>query len=262
MNPDVLRQRIRQRLQDLSIAQAEVGRRTGWPPNFLSDLLHGRKQSVRPENLRKLADALETTTAYLRGATDDPSPAAPVSAARPDVTGVYQPYRIPEATGLREIALPFHSKSVLSKEVLTAWRDAYDNAIGLVPFFIDRDEGRPGAVTLKEELPHATPTVPAVAGLHGGYAVMMPDQSMLPAFPMGWALFAAPRVVTPGSNVIVRLSGVSSRGILLIRHLVEAGPDHVSVMSLADGKVSTLETGDDFYSVHPILGAMADPEIL
>jgi transcriptional regulator with XRE-family HTH domain len=262
MSGDLLRQRIRQRLEDLSIAQAEVGRRTGWPPNFLSDLLHGRKASVRPDNLRRLAEALETTTAYLKGTTDVPNaPPAGSTGVRRGAQAM-SPYRLPTVSGIGAIALPFHAQAILRKDVLVEWRDAYDGAVGIVPFFVDRDESEVGAVLTRGTPPLATPTVPAIAALQGGYAVMMPDESMRPAFPAGWALFAAPRSVSLGTNVIVRSSNPSGASVLLVRQLLDAGPDQVSVMSLADGNISTLERGEGFTSVHPILATMADPEIL
>jgi len=199
MDGDGLRQRIRRRLSDLSIPQAEVARRAGWPPNFLSDLLHGRKKSVRPDNLRRLAAALETTTDFLRGVTEDPSLAAR--------NGGPQGYRFSAARGLALMALPFHSRPVLERQLLTRWRDGQpDQGAGRVPFFVERSDLRAGSVTLASNLPAATPTVPAIAGLQGAYAVLMPDDSMRPAWPAGWAVYAAPRAVAPGNNVVVRMT--------------------------------------------------------
>lgn len=257
MDGDGLTKRIRQRLSDLSIPQAEVARRTGWPPNFLSDLLHGRKKSVRPDNLRRLAAALETTTDFLRGATDDPG----FAARSGELTGGPRGYRFSGARGLALMALPFHSRPVLDRELLTSWRDGQpDQGTGRVPLFVERSGLRAGSVTLDSNLPAATPTVPAVAGLQGAYAVLMPDDSMQPAWPAGWAVYAAPRAVAPGSNVVVRMTA-KNHPLLLVRHLTDFSEEHIAVSSLVDGRVEVIER-HQFSSVHPVVAMMADPEIL
>lgn len=257
MDGDGLRQRIRQRLSDLSIPQAEVARRAGWPPNFLSDLLHGRKKSVRPDNLRRLAAALETTTDFLRGVTDDPN----LAARNGELSGSPQGYRFSGARGLALMALPFHSRPVLDRELLTLWRDGQpDQGAGRVPFFVERSGLRAGSVTLASNLPPATPTVPAVAGLQGAYAVLMPDDTMRPAWPAGWAVYAAPRAVVPGTNVVVRMTAKDSP-LFLVRHLTDFSEEHIAVSSLVDGRVEIFER-HQFSSVHPVIALMADPEIL
>lgn len=257
MDENGLKQRIRQRLSDLSIPQAEVARRAGWPPNFLSDLLHGRKKSVRPDNLRRLAAALETTTDFLRGVTDDPS----VGARSGALPGGPQGYQFSRARGLALMALPFHSRPVLDRQLLTLWRDGQpDQGAGRLPFFVERSDLWPGAVTLVSNLPAATPTVPAIAGLQGGYAVLMPDDSMWPAWPAGWAVYAAPRAVAPGTNVVVRMTA-KDRPLFLVRHLTDFSEEHIAVSSLVDGRVEAIER-HQFSSVHPVVALMADPEIL
>lgn len=257
MDRDGLTQRIRQRLSDLSIPQAEVARRTGWPPNFLSDLLHGRKKSVRPDNMRRLAAALETTTDFLRGMTDDPS----LATRNGELSGGPQGYRFSGARGLALVALPFHSRPVLDRELLSNWRDQQpEQGRGRVPFFVEKSGRRAGSVTLGSNLPSAALTVPAVAGLQGAYAVLMPDDSMRPAWPAGWAVYAAPRAVVPGTNVVVRMTD-RDRPLFLVRHLTDFSEEHIAVSSLVDGRVEVIER-HQFSSVHPVVALMADPEIL
>jgi len=251
MDPEQLKQRIRRRLVDLSIPQAEVARRASWPPNFLSDLLHGRKNSVRPDNLRRLAAALETTTDYLRGTTEDPSVTSPIAKG----------YSISPAKGLGLVALPFHSRPVLNRELLMAWRDRQpDQGAGRVPFFVNRHGSLPGAVGFDAGLPDATATVPAIAGLQGGYAILMPDDCMKPAIPAGWGVYAAPRAVTPDSIVVVQTS-VERRTVFLVRLLVTFDEEEVVISTLAEGSLEILTRGS-FHSAHPVVALMTGPEIL
>jgi transcriptional regulator with XRE-family HTH domain len=56
---DELRALIRRRLEALGINSFEAARRVGAQRTFVNDILSGRKQSVRGDNLRRLADALE-----------------------------------------------------------------------------------------------------------------------------------------------------------------------------------------------------------
>jgi hypothetical protein len=71
-----LADRVWERLGTLGLSYKEVEVRLG-KRNMISDLIYGKKQSVRDDMLSKLAQALETTTAYLAGTTDDPAEPKP-----------------------------------------------------------------------------------------------------------------------------------------------------------------------------------------
>jgi hypothetical protein len=88
----------------------------------------------------------------------------------------------------------------------------------------------------------------------------MPDDSMQPAFPGGWAIYAAPKVIIPGRNIVLR-TRAADRTVLLVRHLVDLNDEAIMISSLVDGRVEAMRR-DQFYSAHPVVAAMADPEIL
>ncbi|MDB5456214.1 MAG: hypothetical protein JWP92_1799 [Caulobacter sp.] len=71
---DQLKDRVRDRLDVLGINAFEAARRMGDKTgrDFVSDILKGRKNSVRGDKLTLLAKALETDTAFLLAAADAP----------------------------------------------------------------------------------------------------------------------------------------------------------------------------------------------
>jgi len=69
----VLGDRIRRQRIALGVSQADFAIQTGIPVQVLSRLEHGR-QSIWVERLADLAGALNVSTDYLLGRTDDPTP--------------------------------------------------------------------------------------------------------------------------------------------------------------------------------------------
>jgi transcriptional regulator with XRE-family HTH domain len=69
----VLAERVRRRRMALGLTQTELAERTAIPYQVLSRVEHGR-QSLYVERLVELADALDVSTDYLVGRTDDPAP--------------------------------------------------------------------------------------------------------------------------------------------------------------------------------------------
>lgn len=67
--------KVRERIDHLGSNPAEIARRAGLARTFVSDLLAGKKKSVRGDGLIALASALECDPQYLTG--DQPSPRAP-----------------------------------------------------------------------------------------------------------------------------------------------------------------------------------------
>ncbi len=73
-----LADRVQARLVTLGLNYKEVEDRLGKRKrNMISDLIYGKKQSVRKNMLSELAQALETTTAYLTGTTNNPAQSKP-----------------------------------------------------------------------------------------------------------------------------------------------------------------------------------------
>ena len=72
--------RLRQCRDRLEIGQRELARRSGVPFQTISWLESGERSSTSSDNLRKLADALQVSTDYLLGRTDEES-------STPDVVG-------------------------------------------------------------------------------------------------------------------------------------------------------------------------------
>lgn len=64
-------ERIRDRLPEIGISQAELARRVGMSQSAMNNLIAGRSQSSKL--LHAIAIELKTTTHYLTGSTDDPS---------------------------------------------------------------------------------------------------------------------------------------------------------------------------------------------
>jgi len=67
--------RIRERLVELGITQAELARRVELKQPTINALIRGNSRSST--HLHKIARVLKTTPAYLAGETDDPSAEAP-----------------------------------------------------------------------------------------------------------------------------------------------------------------------------------------
>lgn len=70
---DLLRDRVKARLDTLNINPFEAARRAGFERGYVNDLLIGKKISMREKSLAKLADALECDPGYLLGRQAVPS---------------------------------------------------------------------------------------------------------------------------------------------------------------------------------------------
>ena len=74
MDMDALGKRLRERREQAGLSQADVSRRTGIIQRDISRLEHGIKPALWADTLLRLADALECTTDYLLGRTEEPTP--------------------------------------------------------------------------------------------------------------------------------------------------------------------------------------------
>ena len=71
----LLGERVRRQRMAQGLTQTELANQTGIPIPNLSRIEHGR-QSIYIERLRDLATALNVSTDYLMGLTEDPTPPA------------------------------------------------------------------------------------------------------------------------------------------------------------------------------------------
>lgn len=67
--------RVRERLDALKMTPVDAARRAGLARTFVSDLLLGKKRSVRGEGLMLLAEVLQVDAEYLIGSSNAPRPA-------------------------------------------------------------------------------------------------------------------------------------------------------------------------------------------
>lgn len=101
-----LGQRIEERLAALKISQAELARRAGVPQTTMNSLIRGNHRSS--PHLVRIAQALETTPAYLVGQTDDPSAVGPsgpsLSASAIELLGYFESLPPVERAALLTVA--------------------------------------------------------------------------------------------------------------------------------------------------------------
>jgi transcriptional regulator with XRE-family HTH domain len=71
----VLGERVKGRMEELGLSQAELARRVGVAQPTISQLIHRSKKGST--HLHRIARELGTTPAYLMGDTDDPDEDAP-----------------------------------------------------------------------------------------------------------------------------------------------------------------------------------------
>jgi len=69
----ILAARVKQRRESLGLSQTALAEQTGIPIPNLNRIEHGR-QSIYVKRLADLAEALQVSTDYLLGRTDDPVP--------------------------------------------------------------------------------------------------------------------------------------------------------------------------------------------
>lgn len=92
---NLLRDRIRERLDALDINPFEAARKIGAERTFINDLLIGKKKTIRSAALPSVAQALDCDTEYLMGAQDIPRRTTP--AQRPQDRALAAPQALPLA---------------------------------------------------------------------------------------------------------------------------------------------------------------------
>lgn len=119
----IVGQRIRERLEALTLSQSELARRVGINQSTIAALLAGRTRSST--HLHKIARHLQTTAAYLSGETDDPDEDAPPPELPPTIQHMMMPVAFPSQPALEAMfrgllrSMPDLSGDALAHELST-----------------------------------------------------------------------------------------------------------------------------------------------
>lgn len=89
--PDRLRQRVQSRLSALGINPFEADRRAGLARGYVNDLLIGKKASMRPGPLGKLAQALDCDPDFLTGLQHMPRLGQAANGVGVPIEGIIEP---------------------------------------------------------------------------------------------------------------------------------------------------------------------------
>jgi phage repressor protein C with HTH and peptisase S24 domain len=170
MADDLLRARIRERLGALGLSARAASLKAGFGPDLIRDLMRHPENRLMSDSLGRLAEALDTTSAYLLGEIDEPATVQP--GPREKAATFRQ-----EPSGLTS-KIPVMGMAAASEEGWELWN-------GEVVGFADRP--------------------PNMTGVANAYAVYVVSDSMEPRYFAGETLFVNPaRPVTPGSHVLVQ----------------------------------------------------------
>lgn len=259
---DTLGRRVAERLAAKGLSQADLARRAGVSPAFVSDLIGLRKSTVRTAALRGFAHALETSVDYLVGLIDNPSILAGLRAAadEPD-TGILYEDEIP---GLLPDGDPSIPRRVRPPMPLPKMQDrllAKHAPLSQMtnPYWRQR-LGRKYLPVLDL---HEDATLPAVTGLmfdariarppalpETAYALKLATDEMSPRYLKGELVYAAPerqrrrslyavvglRVADESSRLVVRrIAEYLDSGLLLTTekdHVARRDPIFVSYENL------------------------------
>lgn len=96
-----LGERIAERMRVLALSQSELARRSAVSQATIAALATSRQHGSK--HLHSIARALQTTTAYLLGETDDPDDMAPPPPAPPVVQYVMMPIAWPSELALEQM---------------------------------------------------------------------------------------------------------------------------------------------------------------
>lgn len=101
-----MRARVRERLSALGISAFEAARRVGAERTFLNDLLVGKKETIRPSAIAKVAEVLDCDPDYLIGAQATPRKPTGLASGMMPLAGIVEAgaWRGPDAVPVE--ALP------------------------------------------------------------------------------------------------------------------------------------------------------------
>lgn len=231
---DTLGRRVAERLAAKGLSQADLARRAGVSPAFVSDLIGLRKSTVRTAALRAFAHALGTSVDYLVGLTDNPSVLAGlrVAAEEPDAEIPYDddipgllpdddpsiPRRVHHPMPLPKMQDRLLAKHApLSQMIELYWRQRLGRKF--LPVLDMHDDATlpimPGMMFDARIL--RPPTLPLTA-----YALKLATDDMLPKFPKDELVYAVPerrRQRSLYAVVSLRVADEPSR--LMVRRIAE-----------------------------------------
>lgn len=277
---DKLGKRIIERLGVLQLSQAEAARRAGVAPSWITDLVKGRKRSVRIDTLSGIARALLTSPAYLTGETSDPNPpgvgdAAQLGKMLPQVlaspaigrmaapgSDFVEPARANRGLLFRP-HVPRHARPFFTTAMQETFERHWNETLGIdnrwqrIPLLVDPVADIPGAVRLFSGLPGATPSLPVLGTGGGAYALVMPDDSMSP-LERGWLIYVKPGPTHFHGLVVLRLEHDRHGAIFMTRRLLEVTRTEVVAQTLSPSLEETIEL-TRVRSIHPIYQVGRDP---
>lgn len=174
---ELLVSRIQQRCEALGITINAASERAG-SPSLIPNIIYGRSKHPRLDTLERLADALETSTAYLTGLADDPT-----ADERSDLT-------------IADVAAPSRSDETGNIPVLgTAAGSLIETADG------HAFEG----FEIESRVVQYVKRPPALEHVKDAYSFFVDGDSMHPMHPPGELRFANPHMtVSPGDTVVVQ----------------------------------------------------------
>lgn len=274
---DTLGRRVAERLAAKGLSQADLARRAGVSPAFVSDLIGLRKSTVRTAALRAFAHALGTSVDYLVGLTDNPSILAGLRVATdepdadiPDEDDIPDllpdddpsiPRRVRHAMPLPKMQDRLLAKHApLSQMTELYWRqrlgrkflpvlDMHDDAtLPLVPgLLFDARILRP-------------PTLPLTA-----YALKLATDEMSPRYLRGELVYAAPERQRHRSlYAVVSLRIADEPRRLLVRRIAEylaSGLLLTTEKDYATKRDPIFVSYDNLISFHPIVMSGEDKSI-
>lgn len=115
-----LKSRVSERLAELNRNPTDAAKRGGLERTFLVDILHGRKKSVRGDNLQKLAAALDWSTGQTLGQVEANRPAT-VQKALADIT--------PDDFERLKLACAYFVESFSEVEGAMQWIEALEQVV-------------------------------------------------------------------------------------------------------------------------------------
>lgn len=190
--PSTLHRRIGERLAALGLSREAASRAAGLNKTYLRKLMERPGAVPGADRLAQLASVLETSTAWLLGQTDDPSPsraAADPSVPPPRDAAPLKPAstETPRSSKLHQL-MRFDERGRRMLEI-------YGMAAGSVA----------GQFSISNDPIAEVPAPPALANVVGAYVLMTRGDSMVPRYFPNDHLYVNPhQAVRPGDHVIIQ----------------------------------------------------------
>lgn len=246
LSPSPLAERVRNRMNALGISQAELARRAGLTPVFVSELLRGTKQSVRPDSLRHFAVALGVSTDYLVGAEirvgalrslPHTTPGAPPSQEElADLASSYEEQRIADSESSQQNAL----LPIFRRQKYISFRPP-SSIEAPIPVYGETV----GELIVIEPLAEGTFARPPLLRWNDGAYAVIADGSMSPRYNSGEILYVAPGIaVRDGDYAVVVTRSEGGQGLFgRVCRLKDVTNTHVLVETLSPQRTETIDLG-------------------